>query len=160
MADIVSDGTVKVALVDTIASASYVPSSSEIAAGTVATTYITAMEGFGGDTQPVDASHISSTSYLAKDGRVQYGNPLILRCKKQSGTDSFHDAYDTKGTSTHVVVRRHVDHTTDFATSDVVDVYPVWTGQIKYMDPEENSMDRYEIPLFIRAEPVFNVSVT
>lgn len=149
MADINSDGTVYVALVDSISDTT-APTVAEIGAGSEITTVLTAdgLVGFQGDTAAVDRSSLASTDNLAGDGRVSYDG-MMLRLKKQTATDSVHDSYASKGTDTHVVIRRHVTRTTSIAANDVVQVFPVVTGAPRYLDPEPNTLDRYEIPLFL-----------
>lgn len=159
MADIISDGTVYVSLVDDIANAA-APTVAEETAGAEITTFLTpdGLVGFQGETAAVDASSLASTDNLARDGRVSYDG-MMLRLKKQSGTDTVHDTYAVKGVETHVFIRRHVDRTTAVASSDKVQVFPVVTGAPKYLDPEPNSLDRYEVPLFLRDTAQLNAVV-
>jgi hypothetical protein len=52
-----------------------------------------------------------------------------------------------------VVVRRGVAAATAWATNDKVEVYPVECGETRHMDPEPNTVQRYEVPLKITASP-------
>ena len=159
MADIISDGTIYVALVDTIDDTSG-PTVAEINAGEEITTLLTAdgFVGFQGETAAIDASSLASVDNFSLDGRVSYDG-MMLRLKKQDTNDDVHDDYAQKGVATHVVVRRHVDRTDVIATADVVQVFPVRTGAPKYLDPEPNSLDRYEVPLFLTGGVVLDAVV-
>jgi hypothetical protein len=150
VADIVVDGKVKVALVDTIADIS-APTVGELAAGTDITDQLTAdgLIGFNPDQASVDTTSLASRDNTARGGRRTY-QPR-LRFKKQSPVDTIYDTY-VQGTDTHVVIRRDGSDWEDaFAAGDDVEVYPVEIGEVHDADPEPNTNQRFELPCFLRA---------
>ena len=159
MADIIVDGKVKVALVDTIVSIA-APTVSELTAGTDITDQLTAdgLSGFQGDTAEVDTTSMLSTFDTKSPGRTAFSGSM-LRFKKQSGTDTVYDTY-VKNFTTHVVIRRDgTAASTAFAESDEVEVYPVVCGEVQPMDPEPNSLQRFELPVMVSSEPNLRATV-
>ena len=153
MADIVVDGKVKVALVDTIASIA-APTVAELTAGTDITDQLTAdgLVGFQPEDAEVDTTSMLSTFDLKSPGRSQFSGTM-LRLKKQSPTDDVYDDYP-KFTATHVVVRRDGQlATVAFTADDEVEVYPVTIGEVKHVDPEPNTVQRFELPAMVSSQP-------
>jgi hypothetical protein len=57
------------------------------------------------------------------------------------------------------VIRRSVTESTAWASADKIEVYPALCGEVARMDPEPNSVERYEIPLKITASPSLRAAV-
>jgi hypothetical protein len=152
MADIPIDGKVRVAWVSTIADIS-APTTTELNAGILLQETMTAdgLMGFQPDTASVDTSSLASTFNTATVGRTSFSN-MGLRLKKQTGTDTIWETL-TRDTQGYVVLRRYVDEATAWASSDDVQVYPAICGETKDLDPEPNTLGRYEVPIFPTLEP-------
>lgn len=153
MADIIVDGKVKVALVTTISTIS-APTAAELTAGTDITNLLTAdgLVGFQAETAEVDTTSLGSTFDTKMPGRASFSGTK-LRLKKQSGTDTVYTTY-VRDTATHVVVRRDGSAASEaFASADAVEVYPVVVGELQPMDPEPNTVQRYELPVLVSSQP-------
>lgn len=160
MTDIVVDAKVKVALVDTISDID-APTVTELTAGTDITDLLTAdgLVGFAPDDAEVDTTSLASDFDTKKPGRSQYSGTM-LRFKKQAGSDTIYDTY-VKNTVTNVVIRRDGSAWSDaFADNDQVEVYPVTCGQVKNVDPEPNTVQRFELPVMVSTEPSLRAVVT
>ena len=158
MADIIVDGKVKVALVDSISDID-APTVAELAAGTDIDSQLTAdgLSGFQPDTAEVDTTALSSEFDTKRPGRSSYSGTM-LRFKKQD-SDTVYDTY-VKNTATHVVVRRDGSAASDaWAASDKVEVYPVVCGEVQNMDPEPNSVQRFELPVLVSSAPQLRATV-
>lgn len=158
MADIPIDGKVRVAWVSTISDIS-APTTTELNAGILLQTTMTAdgLMGFQPDTASVDTSSLASVFNTETNGRVAFSN-MGLRLKKQTGTDTIWNTL-VKDTAGYVVLRRYVDQATAWASSDDVQVYPAICGETKDLDPEPNTLGRYEVPIKLTAEPDLRSSV-
>lgn len=152
MADIIVDGKTKVTFVATLASTT-APSAATITAGTDLTDTLTAdgLVGFAPDTASVDNTSLGSTFNTVLAGRTSYSGTM-LRLKKQTGTDTIYDLL-VRDLTGYIVVRRGITKATAYAAAQKVQVYPIICGEVKDIDPEPNSVQRYEIPLFISSEP-------
>lgn len=152
MGDIPIDGKVRVAWVSTIADIS-APTTTELNAGILLQSTMTkdGLMGFQPDTASVDTGSLASKFDTARTGRINYSN-TGLRIKKQTGTDTIWNTLtlDTEG---YIVLRRYVDEGTAWASSDKVQVYPAVCGETKDLDPEPNTLGRYEVPIFLTDEP-------
>jgi hypothetical protein len=91
------------------------------------------------------------------NGRTSFDN-TTLRLKKQSGTDTIFTTL-TRDTAGFLVVRRSVTESTAWASAQAVEVYPALCGEVARMDPEPNTVERYEIPLKITASPSLRAAV-
>ena len=152
MADIPIDGKVRVSAVPAIADIS-APTTTELNAGILLQSTMTAdgLIGFQPDTAAVDTSSLASTFNTSTVGRTSFSN-MMLRIKKQTGTDTAHNTL-VRGYEFFVVLRRYVDEADAWASSDDVQVYPAICGETKDLDPEPNSLGRYEVPIFLTSEP-------
>jgi hypothetical protein len=162
MADIVVDGQTKVSFVPTIASATLVPTSAELTAGTSLETNLIAagLEGFDPSNAEIDNTSLASTFDTKLPGRTGFsGTGLVL--KKQTGTDTVHTTLKTPNTSGYIVIRDGTPASTAFAAAQKVAVYPVMTGQWAFLGRgEANSVLRYRVPLSITAAPNLDATVT
>jgi hypothetical protein len=82
----------------------------------------------------------------------------MLRLKKQTGTDTIFDTL-VRDAAGYVVVRRSVASTTAWASAQKVEVYPALCGEVARMDPEPNTVERYEIPIKITSTPALRAAV-
>lgn len=154
MADIIIDGRVRVGWVsgaNGIANAA-APTTTELNSGMRLDALMTpdGLIGFDGDTAAVDTSSLSSSQNTSNAGRISRDG-MALRLKRQDSSDTAFNTltYTTVG---FIVVRRAgIDANTGWTSAQAVAVYPVQCGEYKPLAPEANSMDRYEVPLFLRA---------
>lgn len=158
MADIFADGNTRVAWVPTISNQN-APTTTELNAGILLQSVMTAdgLMGFEPSTNEVDTSSLASTFSTKNLGRDDFSN-TGLRLKKQSGTDTTYTTL-TRGTAGYVVIRRDVTETTAWASSQVIETYPVVCGRRKRLAPEANSVSRYEVPTMITAAPSLDAAV-
>jgi len=150
MPDITADGKTRVYWVTTIASQN-APTTSELNAGIDLTSTLTAdgLSGFQPDTADVDTSSLASTFTSNVNGRSSFSNSR-LRLKKQSGTDTIFTTL-VRDTAGFLVIRRSVAQATAWASAQAVEVYPALIAEVARMDPEPNSVERYELPVKITA---------
>ena len=105
--------------------------------------------GFEGDTASVDLSSLSSSQNTAGAGRITRDG-MALRLKKQDTGDTAFTTLVYQAVGFVVVRRAGIDSNTAWTTGQAIAVYPVMCGEYKPLAPEANSMDRYEIPMFLR----------
>jgi hypothetical protein len=158
MADIIIDGKVKVWSVPTISNIA-APTTSELNAGSALEGIMTpdGLVGFGPETAEVDVSSLASTFDTRQPGRASFSGTM-LRLKKQSGTDTIYNTL-VYGYATNVVVRRGITSTTAWASSDKVEVYPVVCGEVRNLDPEPNSVQKYEVKTLVATQPNLRATV-
>lgn len=153
MADVFSDGNVRVAYVPTIANIA-APTTVELNAGTLLQSTLTAdgLEGFEATTAEVDTTALASTFNTKNLGRDDYSGTL-LRLKKQTvGSDTIRTLL-ARGTTGYVVIRRGITETTAWAAAQQVEVYPIICGRRKELKPEANTVMRYEVPTMVTSAP-------
>jgi hypothetical protein len=158
MADITADGKTRVYWVTTIANIN-APTTTELNAGIALQSTMTAdgLNGFQPATADVDTSSLDSTFSTMVNGRTSFSNTSI-RLKKQSGTDTIFTTL-VRDTAGYVVIRRSIAATTAWASSQAVEVYPALCGEVSRMDPEPNTVERYEIPIKITSSPALRSAV-
>lgn len=153
MADIVVDGRVKVYLVTTISNIN-TPTAAELLAGTAVDGFLTpdGLIGFEPETQAVDTSALNSTFNTKAPGRADY-NGTMLRLKKQSGTDALYNAWP-RDTTGYVAIRRDGSlASVAWAAAQKVGIFPIITGERRDLAPESNSVQKWELPLFVSSNP-------
>jgi hypothetical protein len=158
VADIVVDGFTRVAYVPTIAS-QIAPTTTELNAGILLQSVMTpdGLTGFEPTTADVDNSALNSTFDTKTIGRDSFsGTKLIF--KKQSGTDTVYNTL-TRGTAGYIVVRRYIDNATAWASSQVVEVYPVIFGQTRNLAPTANTVTKWEVDTKITSSPSIRAAV-
>lgn len=158
MADITADGKTRVYWVTTIANIA-APTTTELNAGISLQSTLTAdgLMGLSPDTADVDTSSLASTFSTAVNGRTSFSG-TGLRLKKQSGTDTIFTTL-VRDTAGYLVVRRSISESTAWASSQACQVYPALCGEVKHLDPEPNTIERYEVPLKITATPNLRAAV-
>lgn len=159
MADVFADGNTRVAFVPSIANIA-LPTAAELNAGTLLQSVMTAdgLVGFEAKTIEIDTTALASTFDTKSIGRDSFSGTM-LRLKKQTyGSDTVYSTL-TRGTAGYVVIRRGILETTAWATSQAIEVYPIVCGQIGYMPPAANSIQKYEITTPITSAPNLRAAV-
>jgi hypothetical protein len=150
MADVTADGKTRVYWVTTIANQN-APTVAELNAGIDLTSTLTAdgLSGFQPDTADVDTSSLASTFTSNVNGRSSFSNTR-LRLKKQASGDTIFTTL-IRDTAGFLAIRRSVVQSTAWTTAQGVEIYPSLCGEVARMDPEPNSVERYEIPIKVTA---------
>jgi hypothetical protein len=135
------------------------PTTAELNAGIALQSTMTAdgLNGFQPATADVDTSSLDSTFSTTVNGRTSFDNTSV-RLKKQSGTDTIFTTL-TRDTAGYVVIRRSITASTAWASSQACEVYPALCGEVSRLDPEPNTVERYEIPMKITASPALRAAV-
>jgi hypothetical protein len=156
--DIPVDGNTRVAWVPAISNKA-VPTTSELNAGILLQNIITAdgLIGFRPETATVPTTSLASKFDTGRTGRVSYSGTM-LRLKKQDGTDTAWNTLVFRANG-YIVVRRRIDEATAWTTSQKVSVYPVECGETADVDPEANTVDRYEVQLVMTSAPELRATV-
>lgn len=158
MADLITDGFTRVYWVTSIANIA-APTAAELTAGLLLHDLMTSdgLVGFQPATADVPTSKFSSTFDTNKPGRVSYSGTM-LRFFRQDGTDTIYNtlAYNTVG---FVAIRRGLAATTAWTAAQRVQVYPSTCGERSDLDPEPNTLQRWESALKIHAQPNLNATV-
>jgi hypothetical protein len=149
MAVVPIDGNVRVTFCSAITTTT-APTTTELNAGTALEGYITPD---GLDIAPTtgqrDTSNLGSRQNTYKSGRKSFAIKVMFH--HASGTDVPWNLlpYNTDG---FLVVRRGVDATTAWATSDKVEVYPVNTGEPVETKPAPDGNWDFESPMFVSGD--------
>jgi hypothetical protein len=135
------------------------PTTAELNAGIALQSTMTAdgLNGFQPATADVDTSSLDSTFSTTVNGRTSFDNTSV-RLKKQSGTDTIFTTL-VRDTAGYVVIRRSITASTAWASAQACEVYPALCGEVSRMDPEPNTVERYEIPMKITASPALRAAV-
>jgi hypothetical protein len=154
-----NDGRTKVWSVPSIANIA-APTVAELNAGTSLECIITAdgLVGFNPSTAEVDTGALCSEFDTKVPGRASFSGTM-LRLKKQIPLPD--TLYNTmvKLYSTNIVIRRDVASGTAWTVGDKVEVYPVQCGEVNNLQPEANSVHKYEVPTLITATPNLRATV-
>lgn len=157
MADLITDGFTRVGFLLAIANIASV-TTTEANAGTLLHDVMTpdGLVGFQPDTADVPNSKFSSTFDTVTVGRVSFSGTLLRFCKQDTDPIFTAMAYGTQG---FIVLRRSVAVGTAWTSTQKIEVYPVTCGERKRLDPEPNTLERWEAPLKIRATPNLNAVI-
>jgi len=158
MADIVVDGFTRVAFVTAIASQA-APTTAELNAGILLQSVMTpdGLTGFEPTTADVDNSALNSTFNTVTIGRDSFsGTKLIF--KKQATGDTAYNTL-TRNTTGFIVVRRYLAESTAWASTQVVEVYPVIFGQTRNLAPAANTVTKWEVDTKITSSPTIRGAV-
>jgi hypothetical protein len=158
VADSLADGRTRVSWVTTISNQN-APTAAELNAGTLLTSLLTAdgLMGFQPETADVDVSALDSTFDTKIAGRGSFSG-TGLRLKKQTGTDAVYNLL-VRDLAGFVVIRRDVTSTTTYTAADKVEVYPAVLGEVRNLDPESNSVHKYEVPVKVSTAPSLRATV-
>ncbi len=156
MADIVSDGMVKVGWVTTLSSLTS-PTATQITAGVDLEGFLTP-DGLGIDLgdEAVDTSALNSTFSTEKAGR---GTVSIELTFKDQGVGAAPWTTFASRPSGYLVVRYGVAVTTDWTAAQKVDVYTVKAGDRKPIAPAANEVQKFTVQLFSTADPSIAATV-
>lgn len=147
MATYVVDGNTKVAFVPTISDTA-APTTAEIGAGTELAPQLTP-DGLAISLSEdeVDTSTLNSTFSTTIPGRAKFD--IQLTGQMDDTTNTAHDALDALNTDGYLVVRRDgTPESTAWTAADVVEVYPVRTGQISYPTGSANELQTWTVKLY------------
>lgn len=155
MADIISDGKVKVTWCTTLSSTSS-PSAAELTSGDDLEGYITP-DGLSidlGDDE-VDTSALNSTfsSTIAGRGTVS----IEVTFKDQGKGNAPWTTFDDRPTG-WLVVRRNVASTTAYASGQYVEVYTVACGDPKLIAPAANEVAKFAVDFYSSTDPVLHAT--
>lgn len=158
MADIVVDGFTRVAYVPTISNIA-APTTAELNAGILLQSVMTpdGLTGFEASTADVDNSALSSTFDTKTIGRDSFSGTK-LTFKKQATGDTTYTTL-TRGTAGYIVVRRYIDQATAWASTQVVEVFPVIFGQTRNLAPTANTVTKWEVDTKITSTPNIRAAV-
>ena len=158
MPDITADGKTRVYWVTTIANIAS-PTVAELNAGISLQATLTAdgLVGFKPETADVDTSSLASTFNTTVNGRASFSGTL-LRLKKQSGTDTIFTTL-VRDTAGYVVIRRSVAESTAWTIAQGCEVYPALCAEVAKLDPEPNTVERYEVPIKVTSTPNLRATV-
>jgi hypothetical protein len=158
VADIVSDANTRVAWVPTIANIA-APTTGELGGGMLLQSTMTAdgLVGFRPETADIPNTKLDSDFNTVDVGRTNLSGTM-LRFFKQTGTDTIYDTL-LKGTAGYVVIRRSVAASTAWSAGQKVQVYPAKCGEAAWLDPEENTDERYEVPIKVTSKPNLRATV-
>jgi hypothetical protein len=150
MSVVIIDGRVRVTFATAIANVA-APTTTELNAGTALESFITP-DGLdiGMDTGGVDTSNLKSTFTTNRAGRKKPS--ISVTFHHDSPTDTPYNLLPYRTTG-YLVVRRGVDATTAWATSDKVEVYPVDCGEAVQTKPAPDSTWDFMVPLFVMSDP-------
>lgn len=157
--DIPADGNVRVAWLTSIANKP-APTVAELNAGLLLTSVATAtgLTGWQPDTASVGNRKLDSTFNSSDVGTISINDPT-LQFFKQTGTDTIYNTL-VFGAVGFIVIRRSLASATAWASAQLlVGVYPAKCAQRRWVDVEENSMERWEVQMKITSAPAFDAVV-
>lgn len=158
MADMLSDGNVKVSFVPTIASTS-APTATELNAGTSLECLITA-DGFALSVKEdtVSIPKLCDTTNSEAPGRATYSADVTYVRKTVTAEDK---AWTTmlRGVSGYLVVRYGTAASTAFTAADKVHIYPGKAGERRQEKVVANGAVTFTGSWFVSAPPVFDAVV-
>jgi hypothetical protein len=159
VADSLADGNTRVAYAPTIASAS-APTVAELNAGILLQTLITptGLVGFEPTTADVPTGSLASVYSTVDIGRDTFSG-TTLQLKKQTTGDTAYTTLGARGTTGYIVIRRSLAEGTAWASSQAVEVYPIKTGRRRRLAPEENAVEKYEVPCKIYQAPTIDAVI-
>jgi hypothetical protein len=156
VADIPSDGNIRVTFCTSIANKA-APTVAELNAGIQlqSTASAEGLSGWQPETASIANRKLDSTFNSSDVGSISIEDPM-MEFFKQDGTDTIYNTM-SKGTPGFIVIRRSIPSGTAWAsTQKLVGTFPVKCGQRRWVDTEENSMERWQMPFKITAEPAFD----
>lgn len=150
MAAIIIDGRVRVTWCTTIANIA-APTTTELNAGSALEDLITP-DGLniGASTNGVDVSTLKSTFNRMRAGRRSYDISITFHHDDTSDLGYTLFTYRTTG---YLVVRRLIDATTAWASTQKCEVYPLDTGERTEVPPKQDSTGDLTVPFFLMLDP-------
>jgi hypothetical protein len=160
VADIQADGNVRVTWMASPPANKQAPTVAELNAGLLLTSVITSdgLAGWQPESARIGNRKLDSTFNSQFIGSVSMEDAL-LRFYKQTGTDTIYNTLTVLATGT-LAIRRSLPSATAWASTQLlVMVAPVQCGYRKWLDVDENSMERWEVSMAITATPAFDAVV-
>jgi hypothetical protein len=151
VADIIADGRTRASWVTTITTIA-APTVAELNAGIQLQNTLTpaGLQGLQPETAKIDASSLASRITLQRNGRAGIDGAL-LEFKKQDATDTIYDTL-LFGVTGFLVVRTSILESTAWTIGQKVRVYPMECGEVQHVDIEENTLERYQVPLTLTSQ--------
>jgi hypothetical protein len=150
MSDLLGDGNIKVSWCTTISNI-HAPTAAEINAGTSLEDFITPTGlKIAPTTAAIDTSSLSSTFTTQGAGRRAF--PIDIEFKRQTPVDVAYNLLPWR-TSGYLVVRRTMACKTAIATGQVLEVYPVQTGERQENPPAMNEVQKFVSPMYMTGDP-------
>ncbi|MFI2664887.1 hypothetical protein [Micromonospora carbonacea] len=158
MANIPADGKTRADWVPAIANIN-APTTTELNAGIRVSQWTTSdgLVGFRPETADVPTSGLEDTFDTNTNGRRSYSGTM-LRFRKQSGSDVVYTTM-TPDAEGFIVIRRSMPAATAYASGQPVQVYPVICCETAWIDPEPNTVERFEVPLKMTDQPSLRAAV-
>lgn len=146
MADIVSDGNVRVSWVTTISNTA-APTTAELNAGVALESFITP-DGLKIDTSTdgIDNSALNSTQSTQMAGRRTDSIELTMKNQGQGAAPWTTFANKPSG---YLVIRRSVSSATAWTASQKVQVFPAQAGDRQMLSPAANDLEKFSVTYFI-----------
>ena len=161
MPEIIGDGMERWDIVTSIANILF-PTAAELNSGVRVSPYMTrdGATGFTPETADAPTSNKEATFDTAVNGTLSLSNPR-LRFLRQTplATDP---AYIATGRDQEafLVRRNSLKAATAYANNgQLVDIIPVMFSQKAKLDQDQNQPERYDVPVKLTGEPVFDVAV-
>ncbi|RPE27280.1 phage tail tube protein [Kitasatospora cineracea] len=161
MSDTIADGQTRVSWVPTIATIT-APTYPELTGtGAMDLTPRTTADGLNieAKTASVDTSSLASTFDTQEAGRVGYDSPTLTMKRGTTPVEDKPYTVMVRGTHGYVVIRRNTAYTTDWATGQQVEVYPVVCGERINVKPAANEVLKYIVPVMVTTEPATNAVI-
>lgn len=159
MADMLTDGNIKVSFVPTIADVE-APTATELNAGTDLSCLITA-DGLdvSVDEETISIPKLCDTTNAEAPGRATYGVDMTFVRKTVEAEDK---AWTTmlRGTQGYLVFRYGTPAATTFASADKVVIFPGAAGERKLEKPEANNAVKFSTKWFVSQPPTYDAAVT
>lgn len=151
MSVVIIDGRVRVSWLTACANTSG-PTVAELNAGTALQGFITP-DGLniGMETGGVNTSNLGSTFTTMRAGRKVPS--ITVKMHHDSPTDSPYNLVPYRANG-FLAIRRGVDATTAWATSDKVEIYPVESGEAQQEPPQPDGTWDFTSPMFVTSDPV------
>lgn len=150
MSDLFDDGNTKVSFVSTIANIA-APTTTELNAGTSLETYITPNGlQIKASTATVDTSNLASTFTTQGVGRRSFA--ITVEMKRQTPTDVAYNLLPYR-TSGYLVVRRTTTASSAWVSGQVIEVYPVTTGEPELAPPAANEVAKFTSMMTVTSDP-------
>ena len=148
----IQKGVVQFWLVPTIASATLVPTTAEVNAGTRLDAQLAEINGFSYSTALLDAPNMKDRLTPKEPGEDQVADSSLLFYKIKGGTDTIHAA-QPKDTVAYIVVFYAGIAGATPAAADVCDVWPIRIGSRAHQYNAGNELAKYLVVYGVTAAP-------
>lgn len=158
MADVFADANTRVGFASAIVNIA-LPTTTELNAGILLHDIITddGLIGFEASSTPIPTTPLSGQFDTTYPGRDNFSGTM-LRLKKQTATDTIFNTF-VKYTAGFIIIRRGIAVATAWTTSQPIEVYPITVGRERRLQPTANSIEKWECPISISAQPNLRAAV-